>query len=88
VPIEPPYDAADLRWQLVGYPVGEGPPTIFSITAEQLDQLRDMLDQGPEWDVDWYPVEADMWPRLREVLGCPRPNRRLVWFLETAAAEA
>jgi hypothetical protein len=77
-----------IRWQLGGYePDGEGEPTVFPIRQDQLAQIRDMLDRGKGWTVDWYPVEDSMWPRLIEVLGCPPPDDRLCYFLEHAEDE-
>lgn len=78
-----------MGWQLISFnDSDERLSDTFPISREQLIRVRDLFDHGDDkWFANSFPVTADHWPQLIEVLACPAPEPGKSYFIEGYATD-
>ncbi|NDU74417.1 hypothetical protein GWI34_17520 [Actinomadura sp. DSM 109109] len=82
-------DGQNMRWQLISFNDSDGRTGgVFPISREQFIRIRGIFDYGDdEWFANAYPVAAESWPQLIEVLACPPPEPGNSYFIDGYAAD-
>ncbi|HEU5025927.1 MAG TPA: hypothetical protein VFV01_13495 [Spirillospora sp.] len=82
-------DGQNMGWRLSSFnDSDEQLSDTLLVGREQFIRVRDLFDFGDdEWFADSYPVTAERWPKLIEVLGCPPREPGKSYFLEGYATD-
>lgn len=82
-------DGRNTAWRLTGFSKRtEFLETEFSITREQMIEIRPLFDVGDDhWMALGYEVTPAVWPDIERVLRCGPPDPGLDYFVEGYATD-
>lgn len=82
-------DGRNTAWRLTGFSKRtESMETGFSITREQMIEIRSLFDVGDDhWMTHCYEVTPTVWPEIERVLRCGPADPGLDYFVEGYATD-